>query len=51
MIASRRAEFWVNKIKKERTRESVNLKLAKWRSDLIDGMNNYRIKMVDYTLR
>ena len=29
----------------------VNLKLAKWRSDPIDGMNNCGIKMVDNTLR
>ena len=27
------------------------MKLAKWRSDPIDGMNNCGIKMVDNTLR
>ena len=27
------------------------MKLAKWRSDPIDGMNNYGIKIVDNTLR
>jgi hypothetical protein len=27
------------------------MKLAKWTSNPIDGMNNYRIKMVDNTLR
>ena len=27
------------------------MKLAKWRSDPIDGMNDCGIKMVDYTLR
>ena len=31
--------------------ELVNLKLAKWRSDPIDGMNDCGIKMVDNTLR